>query len=190
MIDEERHEFPSPDGRFLVERVRFWDDRGGPYGHLNLLALPERRLLVRLSDREPHQAPLFPGPGLVELLMPDRRLQPWRLRVDLVAGSFVTHPHDEPQPLSELPLLLDAQTPEDAAAAAQRRRRPRGLRTRLSDGFMLLGSSVLAGGGLWMGLTARTLRERWTGWFGLLFFGACAALPLWEAWRRRHPRRG
>ncbi len=188
MIDEQRSEFASPDGRLVVERLRYWDDRGGPYGQLCLMSLPDRRVLLRLHEREQREAPSFPAPGLVDLVLVDRRQQPWRVRIDAAAGSFITHPHDDARPLAELMPLLESPTAEEVAAVAARWSPPRGLRARLFDAFNLVGALVLAGGGLWMGLSARTARERWIGWIGLLFFGACAALPLWEAWRRRRRR--
>lgn len=189
MIEEQCQAFPSPDGRWVVERIRSWDDRGGPYGQLNLLSLPERRPLLQLIDRGTVEPPAFPGPGLVELGLRDRRGQRWRVRIDIAAGSFITHPHDTARPLAGLMALLEAPTQAEAAAAAGRLRPPRGRRQRVFEAFNLAGALLLAGGGLWMGLAARTPRERWIGWCCLLFFGACAALPLWEAWRRRHPRR-
>jgi len=183
MPSEGRITLTSPDGRLRLEHHTDWDDRSGSWVWLRLVALPEGEVLVSLSSLVALDDIRF-VPGGVQFTATPWRGPAQRVVVDARSRTFQLHPHLPAAPLGELSAALEPPALPSGLAVFQPPA-PRTLRARLFDAGNVLLGLVFVAGGAWMALDAEKASERWTGAFAVLFFGACTALPLWEAWQRR-----
>ncbi|MBI3367727.1 MAG: hypothetical protein HY021_04535 [Burkholderiales bacterium] len=170
----------SPCYTLRVEQHRGQDDRGH-WEAVSVVALPSQQTLAHINTHGASQWLAFPGPGLAAIAVTNRAGQHLRLQIDAARRTFRFLPDGIDEPLDQLPArlgrvpqrLASMQTPARSATA------------KLLGGLLAAGSVVLCGGGVWMGLSADTAKDRWTGWFGALFFGAGVVMPLWGWLKQR-----
>lgn len=175
----------SPDGRLQLLHRTDWDDRSGPWVGLRLQALPGPELLASVSSLIALDDIAF-VPGGVQFTARPWRGPVQRVEVDAQARCFRLHPGEPWLLLTELRTALEPPplapgSPPPAPMPAP----PRTGRQRLGDALNVGLGLMFVAAGAWMALAAEKRSDRWIGLFGVLFFGACTALPLWEAWQRR-----
>jgi hypothetical protein len=171
----------SPDGRIVVRVTADRDDRCGPWERITVWRggeSPEE--LTSFTSHGLGTALRFPGgQSVVFDSLVDRAGERQRILVDCDALTFGFHPNERPQPLDELDPWLGNRpwrpmAPLPAPAMPRWRRAARSM----GEAVMLVGGLVLTAGGAWMALAAQTPKDRLTGSFGFLFFGACVGLSL------------
>lgn len=184
--------FESADGCLRLQVQTWYDDRGPPSQGLTLWRRPAPNAqplqLARWTSHGLHASAEFTGPAsLIVEQQIDRSGQAWRLWIDAEARTFTFHPNERPMPLDELETWLNPPRspagpalPPPSTPLTPLRRAARVF----TEGLSLLGAGVLALAGGWMLLAADSAADRWTGLFGLVYFGACAGLSA-RALRRR-----
>jgi hypothetical protein len=185
--------FESADGRLRLQVQTWLDDRGPPSQGLTLWrrAAPNAQplRLARWTSHGLHASAEFSGPdALIVEQQIDRRGQAWRLWIDAEAQTFTFHPNERPMPLDELDAWLNPPFPAAGAGLPPPSTPLTPLRRAarvFTEGLSLLGAGLLTLGGGWMLLAADSAADRWTGLFGLVFFGACAGLSVRDLRRWR-----
>jgi hypothetical protein len=93
---------PSPDGTFRVEQIWTPDERAPDYQRVRVVAEPRGRVLADLHLYEVSGDIRFPGPGRLILPLRHRNGKQVQAHIDVVGKTFVFHPAEQEQPLTEL----------------------------------------------------------------------------------------
>ena len=169
----------SPGGALRLEEHYQQGERMPARPYLRLVRASDGAEVFLLRDVSLIGEPDFQSGGSLRLTLGyEGRRVPALL--DYERQTFRLHPHDYDEPLGNLEERLRREYAPPplppGRAGAGRQPSARATAARL---FMLLGSLAFVAAGVWIALSG-SVRDRWAGLFGALFFGACAAAAFLE----------